>query len=247
MTRPPSDAPARARTQWAALPLPPVFGYAQQRIWMEARRPGLWVGAVVAVLVAWAGTHLEVLRLDDRPDRAWGLVLSTVETVALLVVLAARLRGADLSAVGGTADPLQASFLGAAGLSTAETLAAAASAWLLAVGATVPFFVVSKDISLPILGVASWAISLIVELALVAAWLALAATWLGRLPGLGLALAAIGLGRAGMGGFIASLWPPPAVAPPDVPAFGRLGAGVAIVVALVALATASRGATRSID
>lgn len=202
---------------------------------------------IAAILLGWAGTHLEILGLDDRPERSWGLLLSTAETFALLLVFSARLRGADLSGAEGWSDVLRASPLGAAGLCAAETGAAVGAAWLGALGCTTLLLVFNTHGSPPLLRLLGWGATLLVELALVSAWLALAATWMGRLPGLGLAIAAVTLGRTGMGELATSLCPAPASLPQGLPSLPGLAASVAAVVGLTALTSASPPGMRTFD
>lgn len=239
--RPPTQRSA-ASERWGTF-----AGYATRRAGAELRRPVVWIGVALALLLAWAGTHLEILQFDDRPERAWGLALSTAETLALLVVLASRLRGADLSGAEGWSDALRASSLGHRGLTLAETVGAAAAAW--AAGAVAASLVLVLSIHSPpqVDSVVLWGASLFVELAVLAAWLAGAAQWIGRLPGLGIAVGVAVLGRTGVGGALSGMWPNPAPIPPEAAAPASLAAGLAACVGLTTLATWTRPQGRTLD
>lgn len=200
----------------------------------------------MALGLAWAGTNLEILQFDDRPERAWGLALSTAETLALLVVLATRLRGADLVGAEGWSDALRASALGERGLTVAETIAASAAGWVAGAALAAFFFVSSNHRAPSASALALWGGCLFVEGAVLAAWLACAGAWIGRLPALGLAVGVAALGRTGAGGALAGWWPHPAPIPPEAAALPPVLAGLLACAGLTALATWARPPGRTL-
>lgn len=244
---PSADGSAPQRTRSGAPPAALVLlGYAWSRVRAELRRPLLWLAAAFACLLAWGGSRLEILQFDDSPERSWGIALSTAETLAILLVLVSRVRGADVAGGEGWSDALRASSLGAPGLCLAETTAAAAAAWL-GGGACALVLVFRMHMPPPIAHLASWGGALLVELALLAAWVAFAAASLGRLPGLGIAVAVVILGRLGVGGPAVALWPAPGPSPPEVASLAALAGSLATLLGITALTTAGRGATRTND
>lgn len=236
---------ATARTRSWAWSTP--TRYAARRLRLELRRPTLWVGVGVGALLAWAGTHLEILGVDDRPERSWGVILSTAETLGILLVLAARLRGADLAGSDGWSETLKASSLGSGGLCAAETAAAAGAAWVGAAVCAALLLVYSTHKGPPLGAVWGWVAALLVELAVLSAWLSLAATWLGRLPALGVSILVVALGRTGGLGALEALLPTPAPLPPGPPSVMGLAASVAATLGLTALSARVPAETRTLD
>jgi|GEM_PF-4906016 len=246
MTPPPTGRapqPTRAGTHPVVLT---VLDYAWRRTLLEIRRPALWVAVALATLLGYAGAHLEILQFDDSPQRTWGLLLSTAETLALLLALGARVRGADLVGEEGWSDALRASTLGAPGLCAAETLGAAVAAWVGAAMCSL-LLVLSTHVAPAYADLVRWGGALLVELALLSAWLALAAMWLGRLAGLGIAIVVVLLGRLGVGGLATALWPTPVPVPPESASVAAVAGSVAALLGITAMTTIGRSAARSAD
>ncbi len=224
-----------------------AVNYGGRRVLHEWRRPTLWLGAALAWGVGWAGTHLEILGLDPRPERAWGVMLSTGETFGLLLVLSSRLRGSDLVHTEGWSEVLRASPLGAVGLCAAETAAAAAAGVTGAITCAALLIVFRIQESPPGVCLLGWAVALLAEFLVLSSWLSLAATWLGRLPGLVVALALLGLGRLGLGGALGTLLPAPTPTLPALPSIAALIGAVAAAAGLTALSAGPASGTRTFD
>lgn len=106
---------------------------------------------------------------------------------------------------------------------------------------------VSTHTAPPLGAVLGWIAALLVELAVLSAWLSLAATWLGRLPALGVSILVVGLGRTGWVGAPGALFPTPAPLPPGLPSVTGLAASVAATLGLTALSAMAPAETRTLD